>query len=137
MNAVEAHLLLIVADETPYLISLEKIFEVLEPSPLSPVPGVPAWCRGALMSAGRVVPAIDLSMYMGDEPVARIDRIIVLDGGSGAIALLAGRVEDLLLVDNSLMEHDQHGTWMQTSLGRAEILNPVELLQEISAAMSR
>ncbi len=137
MNNEGRRYLLITAGDSPYLLPLDQISEVLEPCPLSPVPGSPAWCRGALLSGGVVIAVIDLSMYMGDEPLENPDRIVVLDTGTCGFALLAGQVEDLLLADASAVESDIHGTWLQTSVGRAELLDARELVQEISAAMLR
>ncbi len=133
----ERRYLLLTAGETPYLLALEQISEVLDPCPLSPVPGAPAWCSGAILSGGVVVAVIDLGLYMGDDPVESPDRIVVLDAGSGRLALLAGRVEDLLVADDSSFEKDAQGRWLETVSGRAELLDASELVQEIGAAMAR
>jgi chemotaxis signal transduction protein len=137
MNPEGRRYLLITAGEQPYLLALDQVSQVLDPCPFYTVPGAPAWCMGAIRSAGTVVAVIDLSLYMGDEPVEHPDRIVVLDSGSGGVAILAGKVEDLLLADESVFEKDGLGCWMETPVGRAELLDARELVQEIGAAMSR
>ena len=79
---------------------------------------------------------MDFSIYMGDEPLQDPDRIDRLDACPASFALLAQKVEDLLMVEASRFEKDAHGLWLETALGRAELLKPEDLLQEISASVS-
>lgn len=120
-----------------YGLPMEQIAEVGSLRTLSAVPRAPAWCMGASRSAGTVVAVIDLAAYMGDEPEQHPENLVVLDLGSGGVGLQVGRVQSLVLADGVQLVEDATGRWLTASHCTAELLDASELIQEITAAMSR
>ena len=120
-----------------YALPLEQVSEVSELRPLSPVPRAPVWCLGAVRSAGVVVAVVDLAWYIGAEPEQAPEKLVVLDLRLGGLALQVGQVSGIVLEAPVRLEQDSYGTWLVTPGIKAELLDARELVQEISAAMSR
>lgn len=120
-----------------YALPLEQVSEVSELRPLSPVPRAPVWCLGAVRSAGVVVAVVDLAWYIGAEPEQAPEKLVVLDLRLGGLALQVGQVSGIVLEAPVRLEQDSYGTWLVTPDIKAELLDARELVQEISAAMSR
>ena len=62
---------------------------------------------------------------------------MVLDLRVGGLALQVGPVASIVLEAPARLEQDSYGTWLITPDTKAELLDAVELIQEISAAMAR
>lgn len=129
--------LLMQAGTVSYAVPLEQVSEVLELRPLAPVPRAPAWCPGAIRSAGVVVAVVDLARYCGEESEQAPEKIVVLDRQVGGLALQVGDIASVLLEEPARLEKDSYGSWLVTPDVRAELLDTTELLHEISAAMAR
>ncbi|SJZ34090.1 CheW-like domain-containing protein [Trichlorobacter thiogenes] len=129
--------LLMQAGSRRYALALEQVAEVSELRTLSPVPRAPVWCLGATRSAGVVAAVIDLAWYLGEEPEPAPEKLVVLDQRLGGLALQVGQISSVMLEAPVRLEQDSYGTWLMTSDTKAELLDAVELIQEISAAMAR
>lgn len=129
--------LLMQAGSRRYALPLEQVAEVSELRTLSPVPRAPVWCLGATRSAGVVAAVIDLAWYLGEEPEPTPEKLVVLDLRIGGLALQVGQISSVVLEAPARLEQDSYGTWLMTPDTKAELLDAVELIQEISAAMAR
>jgi purine-binding chemotaxis protein CheW len=129
--------LLMQAGNKSYALPFEQVSEVSELRTLSPVPRAPVWCLGATRSAGVVTAVIDLALYLGEEPEQAPEKLVVLDLRMGGLALYVGPVSGVVLEAPTTLKQDNYGTWLITSDAKAELLDAVELIQEISAAMAR
>ena len=129
--------LVLQASSQNYALPLEQVSEVSELRPLSPVPRAPVWCLGAVRSAGVVAAVVDLAWYVGEEPEQAPEKLVVLDLRLGGLALQVGQVSSVVLEAPVRLEQDSYGTWLVTPDRKAELLDARELVQEISAAMSR
>lgn len=129
--------LLMQAGSRRYALPLEQVSEVSELRTLSPVPRAPVWCLGATRSAGVVAAVIDLSWYLGEESEPAPEKLVVLDLRIGGLALQVGQIFSVVLEAPVRLEQDSYGTWLITPDTKAELLDAVELIQEISAAMAR
>lgn len=129
--------LLMQAGSRRYALPLEQVAEVSELRTLSPVPRAPVWCLGATRSAGVVAAVIDLAWYLGEEPEPAPEKLVVLDLRIGGLALQVGQISSVILEAPARLEQDSYGTWLMTPDTKAELLDAVELIQEISAAMAR
>ena len=129
--------LLMQAGSRRYALPLEQVAEVSELRTLSPVPRAPVWCLGATRSAGVVAAVIDLAWYLGEEAEPAPEKLVVLDQRLGGLALQVGQISSVMLEAPVRLEQDSYGTWLMTSDTKAELLDAVELIQEISAAMAR
>lgn len=74
------HLTFAVAGET-YALAIEGIKEIIELSPLTVVPMMPAYLRGVINLRGAVVPVIDLAARFGQPPsqVGRRSCVVILE----------------------------------------------------------
>lgn len=133
----ERRFLLMQAGSHQYAIPLEQVAEVCELKSLSPVPRAPVWCLGATRSSGVVVAVVDLAGYIGEEPELKPEKIVVLDLRLGGLALQVGQITSVVEGEQVRLEKDDYGSWLQTPDSKAEMLDAGELVQEISAAMSR
>lgn len=67
---------------------------------VAPLPNCPSWFRGVVGRRGAVVPVFDVPASLGLPPaLTRHMRIVVLDPGPEAIALLCTEVPDIAAVD--------------------------------------
>jgi len=129
--------LLMQAGSRNYAVPLEQVAEVSELRILSPVPRAPVWCLGATRSVGVVAAVVDLAWYLGEEPEPVPEKLVVLDLCLGGLALQVGQISSVMLEAPVRLEQDSYGTWLMTPDVKAELLDARELVQEISAAMSR
>lgn len=66
--------------EKDFLLPVEWVREVIDVSPLFPVPLAPEYIYGVVPLRGRIVPAIDLSkIYPTGKPVYNDARLVVVD----------------------------------------------------------
>jgi chemotaxis-related protein WspB len=96
--------------DVAYAVSVKRVVEVVPRVTLREIPHAPVYLAGLLRYRGGAVPVVDLGLLMGGSAcVDRLDtRIILVDGGVhggsglGFLGLIAERVEDVLVVDESL-----------------------------------
>lgn len=108
-------------------VRLEQVHEILETRPLSPVPGAPDWCAGALATQIGVVMVVDLAAWIGDEKPGLAEKIIVFDRTIGGLALQVQELQSIATLD----EHSIFGENLQLQEGTALILDAPSLLDEI------
>lgn len=66
--------------EKDFLLPIMWVKEIVDMSPLFPVPGAPDYIYGAIPLRGRIVPAIDLSkIYPTGEPSYNDAKLVVVD----------------------------------------------------------
>lgn len=95
--------------EIPYAVAVGRVVEVVPRVALREIPHAPRYLAGLLRYRGGAVPVVDLGLLMGDAACAdRLDTRIILvarggDGGAGSgyIGLIAERVDNVQLVDES------------------------------------
>jgi chemotaxis-related protein WspB len=95
--------------EVAYAVAVKRVVEVVPRVSLRDVPHAPRYLAGLLRYRGGAVPVVDLGWLMGKSGCAdRLDtRIILVDGGvhggsgPGFLGLIAERVEDVRLVDET------------------------------------
>jgi len=90
--------------EVAYGVAVGRVIEVVPRVALRGLPHAPAHLVGLLRYRGDAVAVVDLGLLMGRGPCPdRLDtRIILVDAGPGArLGLVAGRVEDVLAVDEA------------------------------------
>jgi purine-binding chemotaxis protein CheW len=94
-----------------YVVRIEGVREILEMTPITPVPLMPACVRGVLTLRGLVVPVIDLSVRLGyaATQIAKRTAIIVVSqrGGDGqrlTLGLLVDTVQEVFKCRESDLE---------------------------------
>ncbi len=91
--------------EVPYAVAVRRVVEVVPRVELRAIPHAPKHLAGLLRYRGGAVPVVDLGLLMGGVACRdRLDtRIILVEagGGSGLLGLVAERVDDVRLVDES------------------------------------
>jgi chemotaxis-related protein WspB len=87
----------------PYAVAARRVVEVVPRVELRLIPHAPKYLAGLLRYRGGAVPVVDLGLLMGEAAcVDRLDtRIILVEAGSGLLGLVAERVDDVRLVDES------------------------------------
>lgn len=97
-----------VIDENRYVLSTQRIVEILPFAKLRTFPQAPAYVSGLLNYRGNSIPVIDLSMLMHQRPAAPVlsTRIIlvnypVADGGVKPLGVLIEGVTDTLMLDEA------------------------------------
>ncbi len=120
-----------------YALPFGQVSEISELRDLSPVPRAPVWCLGATRSAGVVVAVVDLARYLGNEQETHPEKLVVLDFAAGGLALQVGTVSAVLLEEPCRLEKTGSESWLVSPEARIRLLDSLELVQEISAAMGR
>lgn len=77
-----------------FLASLRDIQEVLDCPPLTAVPRTKKWLKGVANVRGRLLPIVDLELYLGghEQPIQEDSRILIVQYGALSVGLLAGTV---------------------------------------------
>ncbi len=75
-----------------FAIEATRVREILDPGPVTDVPGAPEFINGLINVRGRVVPLADLRLRFGMAPRAATpdSRFIVVEAGQGAQAVAVG-----------------------------------------------
>ena len=84
--------------EENYGLTISQIREIVELTPLTPVPKTPTWVEGILNHHGRVVTVLNLSSFF-DLPSLEgniLNRIAVLDARSADIGVLLGTTLEVI-----------------------------------------
>lgn len=89
-----------------YAVELLRVQEVVRPQPVIQLRGVPASVLGAMNLRGRVVPVIDLGLWLGG---ARVEtdagaRIVVAEHEGELLGVLVSRVEDVMTLSQDRIE---------------------------------
>jgi len=76
------------------LVSLRDIQEVLDCPSLTAVPRTKKWLKGVANVRGRLLPVVDLEVYLGghEQPMQEGSRILIVQYGALSVGLLAGTV---------------------------------------------
>lgn len=131
MEATALRYLLLNAGRRVCAVRLEQVHEVLEPRPLSPVPGAPDWCVGALATQIGVVLVADLAVWLGDEKLGQAEKIIVFDRTFGGLALQVQELQGIVTLD----EHSVADENLQLPEGTALILDAASLVDEMIVSL--
>jgi purine-binding chemotaxis protein CheW len=88
-----------------FAIGILAIKEIIEFSPLTPVPMTPEFVRGIMNLRGAVVPAVDLAVRFARpaSPVSRRTCIVIVEAGSAEERLTVGIIVDAV---NAVVEID-------------------------------
>lgn len=87
-----------------------QVREILEFTPLTRVPRMPAWLAGVINLRGRVVPVVDLRVKLGMEPGERTRHtcIVVLevpcDGTITQVGALVDGVQEVIVLNQEQIE---------------------------------
>ncbi|MFZ5594577.1 MAG: chemotaxis protein CheW [Pseudomonadota bacterium] len=75
-------------------VSLHDMAEVMDCPPCTPVPRTKAWLKGIANVRGRLLPVVDLQVYLGGErrPSRRNARLLILNHGALSAAVLVDEV---------------------------------------------
>lgn len=93
-----------------YAVSLNQVWEIIEYSPLTPVPMVPEFIRGVINLRGIAVPVIDLKIRMGRGYTEIKSRTIIvvlelaMDGVRQRIGVLVDEVQTVIDLPHSEIE---------------------------------
>ena len=137
--------------EVAYAVGVKRVVEVVPRVSLRLLPHAPDYLAGLLRYRGGAVPVVDLGLLMGGSACAeRLDtRIILVDagvhGGSGPgfLGLIAERVDDVRLVDESrkavagleINGAPYLGSVYETDDGLLQIIEPGKILSGMSIAV--
>lgn len=79
-----------------YAIGIQRVKEIIEYTPVTKVPKVPAWIRGVINLRGNVVPVVDLALRFGleERPVTKTSCIVVVEVDQDAEQTVMGMVAD-------------------------------------------
>ena len=86
-----------------YALPLEDVLEVRALEQFTPVPGVPAFIRGAVQCRGTILALLDLGRLFGiaETGLADVHYYVVAESGGRRVALAAGVAEDIIAVPHS------------------------------------
>lgn len=86
--------------DTYYAVAIEAVREIVEPGPMTVVPGAPETVRGLATVRGSAIPVVDLARQFGAEAgtVATARVVVVLVEGE-PVGLLVSDVEEVAMVD--------------------------------------
>jgi chemotaxis-related protein WspB len=138
--------------EVDYAVAVRAVIEVVPRVALRDIPHAPAYLAGLLRYRGGAVPVVDLGLLMGGRAcVDRLDtRIILVDSGihggsvsgsgSGFLGLVAERVEDVRVVDESrravagleIAGASYLGSVYETDDGLLQLVEPAKILVGLS-----
>jgi purine-binding chemotaxis protein CheW len=108
-TTVEQFLTFTLASET-YALEVGHVREVLEMTPITPLPRAPEYMRGVINVRGSVVPVVDLRLKLGMAKTEKtIDTcVVVLDvpgsGGEVTVGALVDSVQEVVDFDSEKME---------------------------------
>ena len=138
--------------EVPYAVAVRRVVEVVPRVALRVVPHAPSYLAGLLRYRGGAVPVVDLGLLMGDSACQeRLDtRIILVDGGlhggrgPGFLGLIAERVEDVQVVDESkrasagleIERAPYLGLVYETDEGLLQLIEPSKILEGMTITTS-
>lgn len=97
-------------DEELYAVDVVKVREVLEVTPLTKIPRMPAFMQGVINIRGSVVPVLDLRLKFGMEKAERtVDTCIIVmdiqaDDKVVTIGSLADSVQEVIDLDEDNIE---------------------------------
>lgn len=80
--------------KTDLVVDMDQVVEILEQVELTRVPAVKPWFKGIANVRGNLLPVVDLSLFLFDEPTrmnARV-RYIIIEGEPVNIGLMVGGV---------------------------------------------
>jgi purine-binding chemotaxis protein CheW len=99
MNAL--HVLFQVGD-SEFVLPADQVLHMEAFTTATPVPGAPPFVRGLMQVRGRVIPVVDLRARFGlpQEPSPDA-RVVVVQAGERAVALLADRAREVLRLDTT------------------------------------
>jgi chemotaxis-related protein WspB len=140
-----------VADAS-YAVAVKQVIEVVPRVALRGVPHAPNYLAGLLRYRGGAVPIVDLGLLMGESACEdRLDtRIILVDGGvhggpgPGFLGLIAERVEDVQVVDESkrassgleIKRAPYLSSVYETDEGLLQLIEPSKILEGMSISIS-
>jgi purine-binding chemotaxis protein CheW len=108
-QAVSEALMLGVAGEV-FAIDARQVREILDPAPVTRVPGAKRYVAGVLNVRGKVIPLADLRLRFGmpPAPITADSRFIVLeielDGDPTTIGIVADKVYEVTELDASTLQ---------------------------------
>ncbi|GAB3748474.1 chemotaxis protein CheW [Lysobacter olei] len=81
-----------------YALELLRVQEVLRPAPIVAMRGTPTWTLGVMNLRGRIVPVIDLAVWLGGRAAhaSETTRIVVVERDDELIGILVSMVEDVV-----------------------------------------
>ncbi|HEY4302903.1 MAG TPA: chemotaxis protein CheW [Gemmatimonadaceae bacterium] len=98
IGADENQFLTLVLNGEEYGLRILKVQEIKGFTSITPIPGTPAYIKGAMNLRGTVVPVVDLRAKFA-MPAAQYDQftvIVVVDVGSRIVGLVVDAVSDVL-----------------------------------------
>jgi purine-binding chemotaxis protein CheW len=90
-----------------YAVAIERVREVVKAPPITEVPRAPAHVLGVVTVRGEVVAVLDPRRRLGlpgAAPLAGAGRIVIVDGGDGACALLVDAVASVVRLPAGALE---------------------------------
>lgn len=128
-EGVAIHLLLVALGAEQYGFPLDRVREVVKPTPITPVPTIPEHILGVMNLRGEILPVLDLKRLLGlgaGVPDPR-GRIVVVKGPGMAVGFLADSVEDAIEVRGGLepplaASAEERARYLQGQVAHAERL---------------
>jgi purine-binding chemotaxis protein CheW len=95
-SAVSSQYLSFILAGEEYALGILQVREILEYTPVTRIPGAPAWVRGVFNLRGRVVPVVDLAVKLGLGPStpSRWSCIVVVEVQLAEERLVLGLLSD-------------------------------------------
>jgi purine-binding chemotaxis protein CheW len=80
-----------------YVIDIMRIREIIPPQRITPVPHAPAFLEGVINLRGAIVPVVDLSHRLGQEPAppTRRTKLVICSVGGRRVGLLVDAVTEV------------------------------------------
>ncbi len=138
--------------EVLYAVAVKRVVEVVPRVALRNLPHAPDYLAGLLRYRGGAVPVVDLGLLMGKSACReRLDtRIILVDGGlhggsgTGHLGLIAERVDDVRVVDESkrtvagleIERAPYLGSVYETDEGLLQLVEPSKILEGMAITAS-
>lgn len=126
-------------------LAILQVREILEFSPLTPVPLTPPWIRGVLNLRGNVVPVVDLAVKFGcsETQVTRRTCIVIVevesDDDSTVMGVVVDAVDEVVhLEDDALEPAPEFGTRVRVDYlqGLGKVDDDLILLLEANRVLS-
>ncbi len=97
-----------------YAVGVLQVREILEFTPLTPIPLTPPWIRGVLNLRGNVVPVVELALKFGLEATETTDRTCIviveveLDGDLSPMGVIVDSVSEVVDFGDEEIEPTPH-----------------------------
>ena len=124
-----------------YCISVASAKQVWHLGAVTRVPNAPAFIKGVTNLAGQVIPLVDISFFLGIEPINMTNelRIIVMEAGTNLVGILVNRIEEVIELDKAALQLPLvtlEQKLLEFTIGEIEFKNRILVMLDLKRILS-